>query len=95
MYIGDFNLDKVNWDRYCASDSTHTLFLDLFANLGLSQLIHTSTHKHNNILDLLLTDSSYMIENLIVHDPGEYVNSDHVYHKSCLQNTETSEKNHL
>ena len=78
MYItGDFNLDTINWDRYCLSDSTHTLFLDLFRNLGLSQLIHTSTHKHNNILDNFLTDTPNLVDNLCVHEHGSFVNSDH------------------
>ena len=76
MYIiGDFNLDTINWDRYCSSDSTHTLFLDLFRNLGLSQLIHTSTHKRNKILDILLTDTPNLVDNLYEH--GSFVNSDH------------------
>ena len=78
MYIiGDFNLDTINWDRYRSSDSTHTLFLDVFRNLGLSQLIHTSTHKHNNILDILLTDTPNLVDDLCVHEHGFFVNSDH------------------
>ena len=59
------------------SDSTHTLFLDLFRNLGLSQLIHTSTYKHNNILDILLSDSPNMLDSLCIHEPGSFLNSDH------------------
>ena len=75
--IGDFNLDTINWDRYCTSDSTHTLFLDLFRNLGLSQLIQSFTHKHNNILDILLTYSPNMLDSLCIHEPGSFLNSDH------------------
>ena len=75
--IGDFTIDTINWDHYCTSDSTHTLFLDLFRNLGLSQLIHTSTHKHNKILDILLTDSPNMLDSLCIHEPGSFLNSDH------------------
>ena len=77
LIIGDFNLDTINWDRCCTSDSTHTLFLDLFRNLGLSQFIHTSTHKHNNILDILLFDSPNMLDSLCIHEPGSFLNSDH------------------
>ena len=77
--IGDFNLDSINWNRNCASHSTHSLFLNLFNNLGLSQLIHSPTHKHSNVLDILLTvtDSPDMLEDIYVHDPGSFICSDH------------------
>ena len=75
--IGDFNLDSINWNRNCASHSTHSLFLNLFNNLGLSQLIHSPTHKHGSVLDILLTDSPDMLEDVYVHDPGSFIYSDH------------------
>ena len=34
--IGDFNLESVNWENNSSSDNTHSLFLDLFNNLGLA-----------------------------------------------------------
>ena len=75
--IGDFNLDTINWHLNSTSNSTHSLFLNLFNDLGLTQLVQTPTHKHNNILDIFLTDSPDMVENVNIHDPGSYIHSDH------------------
>ena len=75
--IGDFNLDTINWHLNSASNPTYSLFLNLFNDLGLTQLVHTPTHKHNNILDTLLTDSHDMEEEVNVHDPGSFIHSDH------------------
>ena len=74
--IGDFNLDSVNWHLNSSSNSTHSHFLNLFNDLGLTQLVQTATHKHN-ILDIFLTDSPYMVEDINVHDPGSFIHSDH------------------
>ena len=51
--IGDLNLEPVNWENNSSSDNTQSLFLDLFNNLGLTQLINSPTHRHGNILDIL------------------------------------------
>ena len=75
--IGDFSLESVNWENNSSSDNTHSLFLDLFNNLGLAQLITCPTHRHGNILDILLYDSPDMIENLAILEPGCFVQSDH------------------
>ena len=71
--IGDLNLESVNWENNSSSDNTQSLFLDLFNNLGLTQLINSPTHRHGNILDILLTDSSNMIEDLAIADPGCFI----------------------
>ena len=75
--IRDLNLESVNWENNSSSDNTQSLFLDLFNNLGLTQLINSLTHRHGNILDILLTDSSNMIEDLAIADPGCFIQSDH------------------
>ena len=75
--IGDFNLDSINWHLNSSSNSTHSHFLNLFNDLGLTQLVQTATHKHNNILDIFLTDSPDMVEDINVHDPGSFIHSDH------------------
>ena len=75
--IGDFNCDSMNWHLNSSSNSTHSHFLNLFNDLGLTQLVQTATHKHNNILDIFLTDSPDMVEDINVHDPGSFIHSDH------------------
>ena len=75
--IGDFNLDTINWHLNSTSNSTHSLFLNLFNDLGLTQLVQTPTHKHNNILDIFLTDSPDMVEDVNIHEPGSYIHSNH------------------
>ena len=75
--IGDLNLESVNWNSYSSSNAIRSLFLELFQYLGLTQSINTPTHKHKNILDILLTDSPHIVHHLVIHDPGEHVKSDH------------------
>ena len=73
--IGDLNLESINWNTYFSSNAIQSLFLELFQDLGLTQLINTPTHIHKNILDILLTDSPHIVHHLVIHDPGEHVKS--------------------
>ena len=75
--VGDMNLDTVNWLSNSTSNRVHTSFINLFDDLGLSQLIHEATHKGGKILDVLLCDSPDIIRNLKVENPGTFVSSDH------------------
>ena len=75
--VGDMNLDTVNWLSNSTSNRVHTSFINLFDDLGLSQLIHEATHKGGKILDVLLCDSPDFIRNLKVEIPGTFVSSDH------------------
>ena len=75
--VGDFNLDSVDWHRNTASNNTHIPFLNLFSDLGLSQLVFEPTHRSGNILDILLSGSPYLVENIQAMSVGEHINSDH------------------
>ena len=75
--IGDSNLESVNWNTFSSTNSIHSHFLDLFQDLGLTQLVSSPTHKQGNVLDILLTDSPQLLRNLDIHDPGEFIKSDH------------------
>ena len=72
--MGDLNPESVNRENNSSSNNTQSLFLDLFNNLGLTQLINSSTHRHGNII---LTDSSSMTEDLAIADPGCFIQSNH------------------
>ena len=75
--VGDFDLDTVNWQNYTATSNVQTSYLNLFLDLGLTQIISEPTHKCGNILDLLLTDSPLLVTNQKIHSPGAFIKSDH------------------
>ena len=57
--------------------NTQQSFLDLFDNLGLSQLIKEPTHEKGNTLDLILTDRTDSITDLKVLAQNSICKSDH------------------
>ena len=75
--VGDFNLDTLNWQNYTATSNVQTSYLNLFLDLGLTQIISEPTLKCGNILDLLLTDSPLLVTNQKIHSPGAFIKSDH------------------
>ena len=75
--VGDLNLESVDWHRNTASNNTHTQYINLLCDLGLSQLILHPTHRSGNTLDILLSDSSHLVQNLEVMPIGAHINLDH------------------
>ena len=67
----------VQWDNNFSTMSTDQLFLDTFSNLGFEQVIQNPTHIKGNILDLLLTDTPSLIDNLNVNNGWHLAKSDH------------------
>ena len=65
---GDFNLpgiDRETWQTGCTNKNQHEVLLDFLLNNSLSQLISQTTRPtSNNILDLLITSSPNLIENI-------------------------------
>ena len=65
---GDFNLPGIDcktWQTGCTNKSQHEVFLDFLLSNSLSQLISQATRPtSNNILDLLITFSQNLIENI-------------------------------
>ena len=59
------------------TESIDQLFIDSFSNFELKQFINTPTHKHGNILELLLTDKSALISDISVSDINMPCKSDH------------------
>ena len=53
-------------------------FVDLFDDLGLTQVINVPTHCRGNVLDLLLTNIPHMVTKLRVQDKDEICSSDHL-----------------
>ena len=75
--IGDLNLSSVkDWDVPVTSNSSHSRFLEIFDNLGLTCLINNPTHQSGNILDLILTNQPEIFRNLAIQ-PNFLTSSDH------------------
>ena len=67
---GYFDLPGIVWEIWqtgCTNKSKHEVLLDFLSNNSLSQLIPQATRPtSNNILDLLITSSQNIIENIQV-----------------------------
>ncbi len=79
--LGDFNLSNVTWPYTDNANSyispVEKLFVDSFNDFGLTQCITEPTHSKRKTLDLLLTNSPALINNLAVNASGSICNSDH------------------
>ena len=74
ILIGDLNLNKTFWEHNSSTCSIQQSFLDLFDNLGLSQLISEPTHEHGKTLDILLKNQTDDITELKVMDQTMFAN---------------------
>ena len=80
IVVGDFNFSKTNWLSEIAGNSTdrvEKLFLDLFGDLGLVQLINRPTHQGGRTLDLVLTSSESLVNDLSISGQHAVCQSDH------------------
>ena len=75
--IGDFNFNKTTWPEGQSSDNIEKLFLDLFGDLGLEQMICQPTHQGGRTLDLLLTSNESIITEVSVASQHSVCQSDH------------------
>ena len=74
--VGDFNLPEVNWPEGQSSTQLGRRFIDLFNDLGLSQMINQPTHEKGKILDLLFSNLPGAVENIVVMTKNEICSSD-------------------
>ena len=77
VIVGDFNLPDIDWDTLSSNIPVSELFCDFVFNNNLLQLINTPTHTRSNILDLLLTISEDLIQNIRVISQHNLIQSDH------------------
>ena len=75
--IGDFNLPEINWAEGTSSTQLGQRFVDLFNDLGLTQMINKPTHDKGRILDILLSNLMGSIEKVEVLGKNEICSSDH------------------
>ena len=77
IVIGDFNLPSISWLDGHSAIELDRRFLDLFNNLGFTQLIDQATHNKGNTLDLLLSNRVGAVSNISVLSENEICSSDH------------------
>ena len=78
VLIGDLNFAETSWPDGVTTVELQRKFLDLLMlDLGHSQLISEVTHKDGNVLDLLFTNISNMVENIDILGRNEVCSSDH------------------
>ncbi|MCP4460437.1 MAG: hypothetical protein GY816_20805, partial [Cytophagales bacterium] len=75
--IGDFNLPEVNWSESQSATELGQGFLDLFNDLGLTQIIQQATHEKGKILDLLFSNLVAALGDVVVMEKNEICSSDH------------------
>ena len=66
ILVGDFNLPYINWSDGTGVSTIDNTFLNGFAENGMVQCIHRSTHNKGSILDILLSKSEDHVCNLKV-----------------------------
>ena len=90
MIFGDFNLPDTDWSTLTGSSLISNNFCEFIFQSNLEQLVNCPTHKLGNVLDLILTDSTENIVDVIVH-PIELqcIPSDHhlITFNICYLNT--------
>ena len=77
VILGDLNLGNINWNTLECNNDLDQSFIELFDNLGLTQLVKHPTHNKGNILDLVLTNRPNDITNLTILDENFICKSDH------------------
>ena len=80
IIVGDFNFSKTSWltePTGQTNDGVEKLFLDLFGDLGLGQLVNQPTHQKGRILDLILTSMESVVGDISVAGQHAVCHSDH------------------
>ena len=75
ILVGDFNFPKIDWTSCSSQIDLDNVFLTMVEENALQQLVLKPT-RGENILDLLLTSNTDLIEDLVVEEP--FSNSDHM-----------------
>ena len=79
--IGDLNFPDLSASEWRSGLSSNTSlssnFLEITNQLGLIQCIGEPTHRHGNILDVLLTNSPQSLTNVVVNEENSFCSSDH------------------
>ena len=70
-------LVEFTWPEALTSNDVEKLFIDLFDEIGMQQMIEVPTHEQGNALDLCFVSNSSFIRNINVLAKNEICSSDH------------------
>ena len=76
IIVGDFNFPDINWSTLVGRSPSSVAFCDLIFCLNLTQLVDFPTHSSGNTLDLVISDSTELIQNLFSFS-SDLLQSDH------------------
>ena len=91
IILGDLNLPDVNWDSFSGMSFISSSLCEEFFNLNFSQLVTEPTHNKGNLLDVILTNTSELIDKVCVSSTLPLdLSSDHYIVKFCINTCSTS-----
>lgn len=85
LILCDFNLPDINWQTLSGNSVASDTFREFIFVTNITKLVDAPTHKHGNILDLVLIICPEHILDLFVHPlQFECVTSDHHLITFCI-----------
>ena len=66
IILGDLNLPDVNWDSFSGMSFISSSLCEEIFNLNFCQLVTEPTHNRSNLLDVILTNASELIDKVCV-----------------------------
>ena len=78
ILLGDFNASDIDWQTFASTADSSDRLCDLIIDHNLFQHVTVPTHIHGNILDLVITSDTDLINDLVVHPLTDFpLQSDH------------------
>ena len=83
VILGDFNALDIDWLTLSADSGFSIHLCNLIFQYNLTQVITSSTHKHGNILDLVITNNEEIISDIPIHSKNDLLIKSDYYPLSC------------
>ena len=64
VILGDFNNPDINWHTLTANSASSSTLCDIILSHNLYHLVQSPTHSKGDILDLVITNSPNLVNNL-------------------------------
>ena len=77
FFFGDLNLTNTSWPEGSTNNNVEKMFVELFDELGMQQMIDVATHDKGKTLDLCFVSNLSFIRNIKVLDKNDICSSDH------------------
>ena len=77
IILGDLNSPDINWLSMVGHSHSTSDLCNEFFNMNLTRLVSEPTHIHGNILDIIATNASHRISNIITDSRTCRIYSDH------------------